>query len=68
MLKLLTDTEPAWLLIVLVAELIFSVLIWRMARIEFEYDKQYNIKMEAREARRKATKKERLEPLEKDMD
>lgn len=46
----LSKWEPLWLLVVLVAELIYSIRIHRMAKIEFEYDKEWN---ERKAARRK---------------
>lgn len=42
--------EPLWLFVVLAIETVFSVLVWRMARIEYEYDKEWN---ERKAARRK---------------
>ena len=64
MISFLTHWEPLWLLIVLVAEFIFTFLSWRMLKIEFEYDKKWNERQEARETRRR----ERSRPLEKEMD
>lgn len=50
LLEVLTRTEPLWLLIVLVAELIYSIRIHTMAKIEYEYDREWN---ERKAARRK---------------
>lgn len=57
-LKLLSDFnawlehwEPLWLFIVLNLELGFSVLIWRMARMEYWYDKEWNERKAARRKR-----------------
>lgn len=49
--KWLEHWEPLWLMLILSAELIFSVLIWRMARIEFWYDKEWNERKAARRKR-----------------
>lgn len=49
-LELLTKWEPVWLFLLLALELWFSIAIWRMAKIEFEYDKEWN---ERKAARRK---------------
>lgn len=43
--------EPVWLFAVLVLESIFSILIWRMARIEYQYDKEWNERKAARRKR-----------------
>ena len=55
----LTKYEPEWLFILLSAELVFSILIWKMARIEFEYDKEWNERKAAR--RKKQMAKEKVE-------
>lgn len=55
-LDFLTKWEPVWLLIVLVAELIYSIRIYTMARIEFDYDKEWNERKAAR--RKEHAKKE----------
>jgi hypothetical protein len=39
------------LLIVLVAELIYSIRIYQMAKIEFEYDREWNERKAARRKR-----------------
>lgn len=58
MLNWIPRSEPYWLFWILSAELlmaiigtIFSVLIWRMAKIEFEYDKEWNERKAARRKR-----------------
>ncbi len=50
MLEFLTRWEPLWLIVVLIAELVYSVRLHHMAKIEFEYDKEWN---ERKAARRK---------------
>jgi hypothetical protein len=50
-LKWLEHWEPLWLLIVLVAELIYSIRIYQMAKIEFEYDREWNERKAARRKR-----------------
>jgi len=51
LLEILTKWEPLWLFVLLTAELVFSILIWRMARIEFWYDKEWNERKAARRKR-----------------
>ena len=51
MLELLSKYEPLWLLAVLCAELWYSIQIYKMARIEFEYDKEWNERKAARRKR-----------------
>ena len=43
--------EPLWLLVILTAELVYSILIWKMAKVEFEYDKDWNERKAARRKR-----------------
>lgn len=50
MLHLLETYEPLWLLVVLIAELVYSIRIHTMAKIEYEYDREWN---ERKAARRK---------------
>lgn len=50
-LELLAKYEPVWLLLILTVETVFSFLIWRMARIEFWYDKEWNERKAARKKR-----------------
>lgn len=51
LLEWLEKWEPLWLLIVLLAELIYSIKLHRMAKIEFEYDKEWNERKAARRKR-----------------
>lgn len=51
MLEFLSRYEPLWLLVVLVAELWYSIQIHNMAKIEFEYDKEWNERKAARRKR-----------------
>lgn len=51
MLQFLTVWEPLWLFILLAAEMVVSLLIYRMARIEFEYDREWNERKAARRKR-----------------
>jgi hypothetical protein len=44
--------EPLWLFLVLLIETIFSVLVWRMARMEYWYDKEWNERKAARRKRK----------------
>ncbi len=50
MLEWLTKWEPVWLLGILSLETLVSLLIYRMSKIEFDYDKEWN---ERKAARRK---------------
>lgn len=50
MLEWLAKTEPLWLLCILTLETYLSYRIWSMAKVEFEYDKEWN---ERKAARRK---------------
>lgn len=49
-LHFLSKYEPIWLPILLTAELFYSIRLHTMAKIEFEYDKDWN---ERKAARRK---------------
>lgn len=51
MLDFLLKYEPIWLFILLLAEMVVSLLIYRMARIEFEYDREWNERKAARRKR-----------------
>lgn len=47
----LSKWEATWLFLVLVGETVFSILIWRMSKIEFDYDKEWNERKAARRKR-----------------
>lgn len=49
--EFLSKYESIWLFLILSIETVFSFLIWRMARIEFDYDKEWNERKAARRKR-----------------
>lgn len=66
-LAFLEHTEPLWLFILLSGEMWLSYQIWKMAKIEFQYDKEWNERVAARR-QRMSKPKEKPVPYEKEMD
>ncbi len=50
--QILSEWEPLWLFGALFGEFLVSILIWRMARIEFDYDREWNERKAARRKKR----------------
>lgn len=68
--------EPVWLFAILSIDVLLSVILIyfairqdKWAKIEFDYDKAFNDRVEARKLRRNARKKDKVDPFSlKDMD